>query len=99
MGGETIRVVARITAKPEKVAELASILRDLVGPTRKETGCISYQLLGNKTDAGDFVFVEEWTSDAALDAHLASPHLQRALSKATSLLAKTPDIRRYSLID
>jgi quinol monooxygenase YgiN len=99
MGGEAVRVVAQFTAKPEKVADLAAILRELVGPTRKEKGCISYQLLRNNVDSGDFVFVEEWTSNDALDAHLATPHLQNALAKATPLLAKDPDISRYSVVE
>lgn len=98
MANETVRVVARITAQPDKVEEVASILQGLVGQTLMEEGCISYQLLQNKTDSGDFTFVEEWKSDAAIDAHLARPHVQEALAKAQPLLAKDPDIRRYFMI-
>lgn len=95
MNAQTLRVVATIRARPEKAAELTVVLAALVAPTRKENGCISYELLRHKTDPCDFVFVEEWTGDAALDAHLASSHLQEAVAKATPLLAASPDIRRY----
>jgi quinol monooxygenase YgiN len=98
MVGKTVRVVARIVAKPDKVEELRSVLLDLVGPTRKEAGCISYQLLQNKSDPADFTCVEEWASDPAIDAHFTTPHLHEALSKASSLLASDPDIRRYFII-
>jgi quinol monooxygenase YgiN len=98
MASEAVRVVARITAQPDKVDEVASILQGLVGQTLKEEGCISYQLLQNKVDPGDFVFVEEWMSDSAVDTHLTMPHVQEAFSKAKSLLARDPDIRRYFII-
>lgn len=95
MTSETVRVVARITAQPDKVEEVASILQGLVGQTLQEKGCISYQLLQNKVDPSDFTFVEEWMNDSAIDAHLTMPHVQEAFSKAKSLLARDPDIRRY----
>jgi quinol monooxygenase YgiN len=95
MNTKTVRVVATIKARPEKAAELTAVLTALIAPTRQEKGCISYELLQHKTDPCDFVFVEEWAGDAALDAHLAAPHLQEAIAKATPLLASSPDIRRY----
>ena len=97
MSKEGVRVVAKLTARPERAEELASVLLALVGPTRKEKGCMTYELLRNKADSSDFVFVEEWADDAALDAHLATPHLHEALAKAEPLLAAAPDVRRYVL--
>lgn len=93
-----MRVVARITALPDKVEEVRSILSKLIEPTRNESGCISYELLQNNSDPTDFTFVEEWESDEALDAHMATPHLQKAVAATQGLLAEPPDIRRYSLL-
>ena len=98
MASEAVRVVAKVTAQHGKVDDLKAILLGLIGPTRAEKGCVSYQLLQNKTDESDFVFVEEWTSDAAIDDHMTTSHVQDALSKAKSLLAQEPDIRRYLVI-
>ena len=55
-----LRVVARIKAKSEAVSEVRELLCDLIEPTRKESGCISYELLQNRDDPTDFTFVEEW---------------------------------------
>lgn len=93
-----VRVIARITAQPGKEAELESILRALITPTRQEAGCISYQLLRHQSDVTEFTFVEEWQSDAAIDAHFETPHLQNALAQASELLACAPDIRRYTIL-
>jgi quinol monooxygenase YgiN len=98
MAGESVRVVARITSQPDKVEELKSVLLGLVEPTRLEKGCISYQLAQDKSDLAEFVFIEEWTSDSAIDAHMTSSHVQDAFSKAQSLLVKVPDIRKYGIL-
>jgi quinol monooxygenase YgiN len=98
MASETVRVIASVTALPDKLEELKSILLGLVEPTRKEDGCLSYHLYQNKTEASDFVFVEEWTSDSAIESHMATPHVQDALSRCRLLFAREPDISRYSII-
>lgn len=96
---EAVRVLARITARPDKIEELTSVLLRLVEETRQEKGCISYRLLQNKADPADFTIVEEWISDSVIDIHLGSAHVQEAFAKAGSLLAKEPDITRYRMLD
>ena len=98
MPEKTLRVVARITARPDKVEELRAVLSGLIEPTRKEKGCIRYELLQNNADPTDFTFVEEWESDAALDAHLDSVHIEDAVAKMADLVAGEADIRRYSVV-
>lgn len=98
MSDQGVRVVARVVARPGKVEELLALLEGLVEPTRKEPGCVTYELLQNKTDPTDFTFVEEWRSEAELDAHLQSPHVQSARSKFADLAAADPDIRRYTVV-
>ena len=98
MSKPTIRVVARLVALPDKIEELKSLLLSIIDPTRQEQGCIKYELLQNNSDPTDFTFVEEWESDAKLDAHLASKHIQEALPKLEGVAAAAPDIRRYQLL-
>ncbi|MFO7641938.1 MAG: putative quinol monooxygenase [Candidatus Competibacteraceae bacterium] len=93
----TVYVIARLTARPEAVAELQTLLLGLIEPTRQESGCLRYTLLHNSADPTDFTFVEEWADAAALEAHFATSHLQAALARAPALLAAPPDIRRYAL--
>lgn len=87
-----LQVVAVLTAKPgsEKLVEEA--LSALVEPTRSETGCTSYQLFASAVDKTTFITVETWTSQADLDAHLQTPHVQQALSAAGDHLALPPAI-------
>jgi len=71
-----LTVVAHIHAKPGKEEELRGALLALVAPTRVEDGCVQYDLHVNTESPGKFVFYENWTSKAHLDAHLATPHLK-----------------------
>jgi quinol monooxygenase YgiN len=98
MSKTTIRVVARVVALPDQVEEVKSVLLGLIEPTRKEEGCIVYELLQNQADPTDFTFVEEWESQALLEAHLASAHIEEAKSQMDGLVAAEPDIRLYQLL-
>lgn len=93
-----VRVVARVVARPGKEDELRVLLRGLVEPTRREPGCVTYELLQNTANSTDFTFVEEWRSEADLDAHLQSAHLQHARVRLPDLAATDPDIRRYTVV-
>ena len=98
MAENSIRVIARVVANPDSLDQVRSILTNLVEPTRKESGCLSYELLENRTNQTDFTFVEEWASDAAIDAHLTTNHIGDALTKLVGLVSGAPDIRRYSVV-
>ena len=95
MSVPVLHVVARVLARPEKAAEAAILLQGLVAPTRREPGCLRYELLRNAEDPADFTFVEEWRDAAAREAHFATPHMQAALARVPELVAAPPDIRRY----
>jgi len=59
MRDQAVRVVARNVACFGKEDELRTLLRGLIEPTRREPGCVTYELLQNTTDPTDFTFVEE----------------------------------------
>jgi quinol monooxygenase YgiN len=91
----TIRIVARFVARPETVEEVRAVLLALLEPTRKEPGCVSYELLHNMADPTDFTFLEEWADEAAINAHMKTPHLTGAVQQAQPLLATELDVRLY----
>ncbi len=94
----TVRVVAHLIALRGHEEELKAVLTALVEPTRQEEGCILYELLQNQEDPTDFVFIEEWESEALLNAHLESLHINQAETKLESLLAAEPHIQLYRLL-
>jgi len=75
MPKEGVIVVATVKAKPGQEEAVKESLLSLVEPTRKEPGCICYNLHQAKDDKTQFMFYEQWASKAALDAHGKTPHL------------------------
>lgn len=94
-----VRVVARMIARQEAVEQVKSMLTSLIEPTRKEKGCIAYQLLQNTEDPTDFTFVEEWDSQGELQIHLKSEHLTAVVQKLPAVLSADPDIRTYTVVE
>ena len=91
-----IHVVAVVTAKPGKRAEILTHFRANVPACRAEKGCIEYgpvvdaeNALGFQTKVGadTFMVVEKWESMDALKAHAAAPHMAAYAAKVKDLIA------------
>ena len=95
---EKIAVVATMKSKPGKEENLKQALLALVSPSRADAGCIRYELHQDQENDGTFVFLEQWESRAALDAHLARPHLDDFRAKAPGLLDGPLDIRVLNIL-
>jgi quinol monooxygenase YgiN len=81
-----LTVFAEFQAKPGREDELDGLLKGLLEPTRKERGCLQYDLHADNDKPGHFLFFENWTSMELLRAHLASPHLTAFQARAAELL-------------
>ena len=91
-----IHVVAVITAKPGKRAEVLQAFNANVPAVHAENGCIEYGAAvdaetsrPNQTKYGpdSFVVIEKWESVEALAAHAASPHMAAYGAKTKDLVA------------
>ena len=98
MAEETLKVIARIKARPGQIDEMRALLAGLIKPTRAEAGCIRYELLHNMADPLDFTFVEEWRDDAALESHFNTEHVKAALMRFQEFAAEPLDERRYRAV-
>lgn len=94
----TIRVVAHLTAREDRIAAAQEALIGLISPTREEPGCIGYELLENLEDPRELTFVEEWQGESALEAHFSTDHIASALQEFPGLLAQELDLRKYRLL-
>ena len=70
-----IYVIATLRVKREKLSTLLEAARAVIAATRKEDGCIFYDLHQSVTDPDQVVFVERWASRAALGKHFEQPHM------------------------
>lgn len=81
-----ITVMALVKAKDGMADIVKQELLQLVEHTRKESGCISYDLHQSKEITGHFMFYETWASKEALDKHLTMPYIQEIIKKSTEIL-------------
>ncbi len=95
---KTVTVIATFQARPGKETELKNALTGLVAPTRKEAGCLNYDLHQLPEDLGKFLFHENWTSKAHLDAHLQSAHIKALLPRVPELAVAAPEIKIWERI-
>jgi quinol monooxygenase YgiN len=98
MPRETVHVIATFVAAPGRQEELESALSAMVEPTRKEAGCIRYDLTRALDGSGELVFIEEWETAESLDAHGRSEHIREWGGKARELVASPPKVTRYRQI-
>ena len=82
-----LTVVAEIVAKPGKEDEVRRHLLGFIEPTRKEEGCVQYDLHVSTENPGHFIFFENWTSREMLDKHSQSAHIQAFRPLKEELLA------------
>ncbi|MHC5305658.1 putative quinol monooxygenase [Bartonella sp. LJL80] len=83
-----LKVVAHKYLKPELLDKTDGLFSELVEKTRKEDGCISYDLFVDEEDTGHFVFIETWRDHAALGAHAQSEHFTRIVPALDAMARK-----------
>ena len=91
-----IHVIAIITAKPGKRADVIAAFQKIVPVVHKENGCIEYGAATDAEGMGSFqtkfgpetyLVIEKWSSPAALAAHSAAPHMAEFRDKTKDLIA------------
>jgi quinol monooxygenase YgiN len=75
--GAPVIVIAHFTAKPGKEEELSMFLQGLVEPTRREPGCVRYELNQDLNDPATFSFVETFADRHGFDAHCKMPYIEK----------------------
>lgn len=80
-----VYLLAEIEAKENHAESLLSLLEHLVRESRKEEGCITYELLQDKDKPERFIMREQWQSEEILKQHQKTHHFQDFVAKAQDL--------------
>jgi quinol monooxygenase YgiN len=84
---DAVTLIVHLRAREGQEYLLEAELRALVAPTRKEEGCITYDLHRSADGPGGFLFHEVWASRDAHTSHTKTPHFLRWNARKDSLLA------------
>jgi quinol monooxygenase YgiN len=90
-------VVLAVTwmAKQGREAEVVGVFSKLTEASRKEPGCVVYQVHRHKTDPRRFFIYELYKDDAALEAHRATPHFLQHAKKELPRVADRVEGQLY----
>jgi quinol monooxygenase YgiN len=83
--GVTLIVILR--AKDGQELLLGAELRALIHPTRKENGCLRYDLYKSASQPNDFLLHEVWATREHHRLHTQTPHFLRWDARKDALLA------------
>jgi len=98
MAEKPVSLIAFQYAKPEKRDELKLQLTALLEATRKEAGCIAYELNNLADDSSVFVFYESWENQKALDDHFNGAGFQQFWNRRMEYLTKDVEIKFLSAL-
>ena len=89
-----VKIVAILTAKAGREAELDKLLRGMTSPSRAEPGNLRYDLWQDVDNPGRFVLDELYKNTDAVASHRATPHFQNYLSRINDLAERTAVVVR-----
>jgi quinol monooxygenase YgiN len=84
-----VTVLAKLVAKDGQDDQLKLLLEGLLQPTRKEQGCVQYDLHQDVANPETFYFYEIWESSDDLKKHGESSHIQTMRRQASDFLLST----------
>ena len=80
-----IVLIAKSVVAEKNVAEFLQLAKKMVDETRKEAGCIFYDLVQDTNEQGVFYFVEKYVDQQAVDAHTSSAYFKTYVPQMQTL--------------
>jgi len=93
-------IVATLKLKPGEEATFESELKSMIKTVAaEEPGCLQYDMFKHQSEPGTYVMMERYTDQAAMDAHMSSPHFQALIKKLGNVLAGPPEINVLDAVE
>ncbi len=89
-----IHVVALFKLNENYLMDAVELFQTLVRETRKEEGCLKYDLVEDKDNKGTFLMVELWESEEHLNRHNGQDHLLNFRKDISKMLESSTQVYR-----
>lgn len=93
-----VTIVAKKTIKKDKKEEFKNLANKLIEESRKETGCIEYDLYEDLRNSDKVAFIEVWESEEAIKLHNNSIHFSNLVPELAKLQEGETEITLYKKI-
>ena len=87
-----ITIVAKNVIKEGKLEEFKALAKEHVEKSRKEAGCIAFNLNEDINNKNVLTFIEEWENKEAIELHNKSAHF-------TTIIPKLGELREQSEVN
>jgi len=92
-----IVVVGRVSTDDDKRATLIRVGQAVARASRAEAGCLHYGLYADTENEHNFVFVEEWETEEALQRHFSTPHIAEFMQAINAAIVAPPEVRFHTV--
>jgi quinol monooxygenase YgiN len=86
-------IIARVFIKPGSEDQFISAARTMIDNSNKEEGCLGYMLYQEPYEKTNFIFVEKYKNQAAVDFHFGTDYFKEFGTKIGDLTAKPTEIK------
>lgn len=92
-----IVVIGRVKTDAERRDRLIDVGQRVARASREEPGCTSYRLYEDIERPNEFVFIETWESEEALQRHFATEHIAQFMQAVPETLVQAPDVQFHTV--
>ena len=92
-----IVVVGRVKTDDAHRDELIRIGQAVAQASREEAGCVNYGLFEDTETRNEFVVVEEWRDEAALQEHFRTSHIASFMASIRGAVTAVPDVGFHTI--
>jgi quinol monooxygenase YgiN len=94
-----VHVMASIVVQPEQAKAARALLAGLSAESRREPGCLAYELFQRPDLPHMFRTVEQWQAVADRDAGMRKAHVAQAIAAGHTMFAAAPEIVTCARVD
>jgi len=87
-------IIALFRFKENYMMDAIELLKKLAHETRKEEGCLQYDLIEDKYQKGVFFIIELWETEEHHFAHSGTEHLQNFRVESIPMLEESTQVYR-----
>lgn len=93
-----ITIVAKKTIKIDKKEKFKNLANKLIEESRKETGCLEYDLYEDLRNSNIVAFIEVWESEEAIKLHNNTVHFTNLVPELAKFQEGETEITLYKKI-
>jgi quinol monooxygenase YgiN len=90
-------ITAKVFIKPGRESDFLSAAQVMVTNSNKEVGCLGYMLYQDPVEKTNFIFVESYKNQAAVDVHFATPYFKEFGTKTADMISKPMEIKIFDI--